>query len=79
MERWKLVPPIPVAARSKACVFSSSLAGIVGTNPVRGMDVRCECCVLSGGGLCDGPIPRSEESYSVCVCVCVCVCDQVQQ
>jgi hypothetical protein len=28
----------------------------------RGMDVclsvSCECCVLSGRGLCDGPIPR---------------------
>jgi hypothetical protein len=23
----------------------------------------CECYVLSGRGLCDGPIPRPEESY----------------
>jgi hypothetical protein len=27
------------------------------------MSVCCECCVLSGKGLCDGPIPRPEESY----------------
>ena len=27
------------------------------------MYVRCECCVLSGGGLCDGLITRPEESY----------------
>jgi hypothetical protein len=27
------------------------------------MDVRCECCVLSGRGLCDGLITRPEESY----------------
>jgi len=27
------------------------------------MFVCCECCVLSGGGLCDGLIIRSEESY----------------
>jgi hypothetical protein len=27
------------------------------------MLVYCECCVLSGRGLCDGPIPRPEESY----------------
>ena len=28
--------PIPVAARSKAWVYSRSLAGIVGSNPVGG-------------------------------------------
>ena len=38
------------------------------------MSVFCEYCVLSGIGLCNGPIPRPEESYRVCVCVCVCVC-----
>jgi hypothetical protein len=27
------------------------------------MSVSCECCVLSGRGLCDGPITRPEESY----------------
>jgi len=27
------------------------------------MSVCCECCVLSGGGLCDGPITRPEEFY----------------
>jgi hypothetical protein len=27
------------------------------------MSVSCECCVLSGRGLCDGLIPRPEESY----------------
>jgi hypothetical protein len=29
------------------------------------ISVSFECCVLSGRGLCDGPIPRPEE----CVCV----------
>jgi hypothetical protein len=29
------------------------------------MFVSCECCVLSGGGLCDGLVPRPEESYGV--------------
>ena len=38
------------------------------------MSVSCECCVLSGGGLCDGLITRPEESYHF-VCACVCVCD----
>jgi hypothetical protein len=27
------------------------------------MFVCCECCVLSGGDLCDGLITRPEESY----------------
>jgi len=27
------------------------------------MFVCCECCVLSGRGLCDEPITRPEESY----------------
>jgi hypothetical protein len=27
------------------------------------LDVCCDSCVLSGRGLCDGPIPRPEESY----------------
>jgi len=29
------------------------------------MFVCCECCVLSGRGLCDGPITHPEESYGV--------------
>jgi hypothetical protein len=27
------------------------------------MSVRCECCVLSGRGLCDELVPRPEKSY----------------
>ena len=30
--------------------------------------------MLSGRGLCNGSIPRPEESNRVCVYVCVCVC-----
>jgi len=36
------------------------------------MFVCCECCVLSGRGLCDELIAHSEESYRLC---CVIVCD----
>jgi len=30
--------------------------------PVTWMYVSCDSCVFSGGGLCDGPIPPTEES-----------------
>ena len=60
-----LVTPVQVAARSKVWVCGPSLAAIVGSNPTGGMDVLCECCVLSGRGHCEGPIPRTEESYRV--------------
>ena len=36
------------------------------------MFVCCDCCVLSGRGLCDELITRPEESYRLC---CVDVCD----
>jgi len=36
------------------------------------MFVCCECCVLSGRGLCAELITRPEESYRLC---CVVVCD----
>jgi hypothetical protein len=34
------------------------------------MSVCCKCCVLSGRGLCDGPITRPEESYPLWCVVC---------
>jgi hypothetical protein len=47
-----------VAARSKEWFCGRSLAGIVGSNPAGlRMCVYCECCVLSGRGLCDGLSP----------------------
>ena len=36
------------------------------------MFVCCECCVLSGRGLCDELITLPEETYRLC---CVVVCD----
>ena len=52
-----------MAVRSKASVCGCSVAGTAGSNPAGGMDVSRECCVLSGRGLCDGPITRPVESY----------------
>ena len=62
---------MPVAARSKAWVCGRSLFGIAGSNPTEGIDVCLLCCVLSGRGLCEGPIMRPKESYRVFVCVWV--------
>jgi len=63
--------PVPVAARSKAWDCCRSPAGIAGSNPAEGMDLCCECCVLSGSGLCDELITLPEESYRLwCVVVC---------
>jgi len=41
------------------------------------MSFRCECCVLSGRGLCDGLITRPEESYG-CLSVVSAACCQVE-
>jgi len=63
--------PIAVAVRSKAWVCGRSPAEIVGSNPTGGTDVCCDCCVVSGRGLCDELITRPEESYRLwCVVVC---------
>jgi len=62
-----------VAVWSKASASGRSLAAIAGSNPVLDIDVSCECCVLSGRSLCDGPITCPEESYRVwCVLVSEC-------
>ena len=59
------LPPIPVAARSKAWVFVRLLPGIVGSNPAWGMDV-CLLCLLC---LSVGKITRLEDCYQIwCVC-----------
>jgi hypothetical protein len=63
--------PVPVVARSKAWICGRSTAGVVGSNTTGSMNDCCECCVLSGRGLCDKLITRPEESYRVrCVAVC---------
>ena len=42
--------------------------------PGHGWLASCQCCVLSGRGLCDGPIPHPEESYRLrCACMSHCV------
>jgi len=41
------------------------------------MSVSCECCVLSGIGLCEGLISCTEDSYG-CLSVESVVCCQVE-
>ena len=49
----------------------SLLRSWVRISPGAWMFVCCECCVLSGRGLCDEPITRQQESYRLwCVVVC---------
>ena len=55
-----------MAERSEARVYDRSFAGIAGSNPAGArMSVSCKCCGFSGRGLCDGLIPRPEQSYRV--------------
>ena len=63
--------PVPGAARSKASACGRSLAGTAGSNPTWGMDVCCECCVLSGRGLCEGADHSSTGVLPTVVCRCV--------
>jgi hypothetical protein len=52
---------------SSGSAATLSLAGIAGSNSAGGRrSASCECCVLSARGLCNGPIPRPEESYWMC-------------
>jgi hypothetical protein len=65
-----------MAAWFKAWVYGRSrLLGLWVRIPPRAwIYVSCECCVLSGRGLCDGLVPRPEESYRVrCVWLSVIV------
>jgi hypothetical protein len=70
--RLLLTESVPVAARSKAQVCAARLLKLLVRIPLQAwMSVCCECCVLSGRGLCGGPISRPEEYYrlwSVVVC-----------
>ena len=54
--------PVPLAAPPYDCSF----VGVADSNHTgTWKSVSCEGCVLSGRGLCDGPIIRPEESYGV--------------
>ena len=60
-------------ARPNASVCGRTLAETVGSNPAGGMDVYLwrVLCELTGRGLCDELITRSEETYRLwCVVVC---------
>ena len=62
--------PIPVAARSKAWVCGCSLVGITGSNRAEARkSVSFECCMLSGRGLCAGPIARTGGIVPSVVCL----------
>ena len=58
--------------QSKARVCGRSLAGIAGSNPA-GTWTSVMSVVLSGRGLCDGPIPLQEESYRLLCVIVLCI------
>ena len=60
---------IPLATRPKEWVCGPLLAGIVGLSFAGGVDVCCECSVLSARCLCVGLITCTEEYYQVVWCV----------
>jgi len=62
---------MPVATRFKAGTEAAHLLGMW-FRILPGAWMSCECCVLSGKGLCGGSITRPEESYRVCVSVSEC-------
>ena len=65
--------PVPVAAQSKRLRSTAArlLRMWVRIPPGAWMSVCCECCVLSGRGLCDELIMHPEESFRLwCVVVC---------
>ena len=56
--------PTPVCELSLARVYGRLLAESADSNPAKSMDAGSyDCCVLSGRGSCDGPIPNPEEFY----------------
>src|SRR5215470_12310889 len=65
-------PPRGLRRRSAA---ERLLGSWIRITPGAWMFVSCTVFVLSGRGLCDGPIPRPEESYRLW---CVSECDQVK-
>ena len=69
---WADQSPVPRGLRRRSAA-ARLLRSWVRIPPGAWMSVRCECCVLSGRGLCDELITRPEESYRLW---CVIVCDQ---
>jgi hypothetical protein len=57
---WPLNSPRALRRRSTTARLLRSWVQIP---PKAWMSVCCECCVLSGRGLCDNPTTRPEESY----------------
>ena len=75
--RFKTNSILPSAGLSGRAVLRrrSAAARLLGLwvriQPGAWMSVSCECCMLSGRGLCDGVITRPEESYRLwCVVEC---------
>jgi hypothetical protein len=65
--------PMPAAARSMTSVYGRSLAGVLGSNPAKGMDVCvsrecCVCCQVQIFAMGRSLIQRSPTECSVSEC-----------
>jgi hypothetical protein len=58
-----IMKPIPEVARSRGSAAAPLLGLWVRIPSGEWVFVSCECCVLTGGGFCDGLMARPEESY----------------
>jgi len=72
-----------VAAHSKVCVCGRWIAGFAGSNPVGGLDVCRDFCVLCGFKACATYRSLLQGSSTECLCVRVracthAFCDQIK-
>ena len=66
---------IQVAARLRSRSGAAQMLGLrVRIPPAAWMSVCCKCCVLSGRGLCDGPVRGPENYCWICVSLSVIRC-----
>ena len=65
----RVIEPVPLAARSKALVYGRSPVEIVGSNPIGGIDVCCECFRVEVSATSWSLVQRSPTDCGASLCV----------